>query len=272
MRDYYRKKLRELEKIKAGHLDKKFKKWSLYDKLDFLKPFLRHIELDCSSTPANCRNDSRIDSDVDSEEEGVHLGIVKAELSEEDEDDNQSDDSYRREVVQALDAGHGSLDLSRGKTSSKTTSSQSRFQTIRRRAAYLDADVPVPKQACKRQRSEWNPPASTIKPVKLTPEVQSGAEDSPVVINPNQHFFASLIPMIETLDPLTAMEFRHDVHGILLRYLKQEREKKVAALAKSSNSVATSSEPSQHDNRSHAVADESVMNVKVRNDCENGTS
>ena len=259
MRDYYRKKLRELEKIRSGQLDKKFKKWNLFDKLDFLRPFLRHIELDNTSTPADSHTGSRNESDIDSEEEGVHLGIVKTENTDEDEEDNQSDDSYRREVIQALDSGYGSVEQSAGGKKSSKNTNHLRGRSIRRRAAYLDRDNPPSKSATKRQRSAERTSPAPVKPVRLSPVT---VEDLLGEVSTNQHFFASLVPMIQTLDPITAMEFRHEVHGVLLRYLKEERDKQ-----KAKSQLATTSSASlfEQNDSGHAIPHGSLEDGSIKN-------
>lgn len=245
MRDYYRKKIRELEKIKSGQLDKKFKKWSLFDKLDFLRPFLRRIEIDTTSTlePENSVvEDGRNYSDVDSEEEGVHLGpcirLVKSENTDEEEDDNQSDDSYRKEIVQALelDSGHSSLDIQKRKKSGKRQNHNINEIKVRRRPAYLEVDDIESTQATKskKQRLEWTHPTASFD-FNRDKHISATARGLPAETNANHQFFASLIPMIETLDSLTAMEFRHEVHGLLLNYLKNDRELKKTDTANNIN-------------------------------------
>ncbi|GFR82907.1 hypothetical protein ElyMa_002375300 [Elysia marginata] len=239
MRDYYRKKVREQVKIRSGKLDKKFKKWSLYDQLDFLKPYLRLVDTGTTMMPENYHNDSRIDTEVDSEEEGIHfeMGLVKAGNSDVDEDNKSDNDNYLKDVVQAKDSGYGLRRLKKpGKTPTEGRSNKISTRTcIRQRPDDLDTkEVTTQNSSSKRQRFEWSHSA-LAKPVKLH---HTSLIDVPGEINTNHQFFASLIPMIETLDPLTAMEFRHDVHGLLLRYLKQEKDIK----AQSSKSTTTSDE------------------------------
>ncbi|RUS77366.1 hypothetical protein EGW08_014880 [Elysia chlorotica] len=275
MRDYYRKKTRELEKIKAGHLNKRWKKWPMFDKLDFLRKYLRPIEFDPNNAPLTAWSAKRNDAHVDSEEDdGVQLRLIKIENSDDDEEDeeedgNQSDDSYRRDVMQALDTGQVSVELPTSKTSGKSTPGHGRSPSTRHRrdrAARGEADSPTPRQACKRQRSEMASATNTKhRPVSATPldVTHSSAADVSDMIDPNHHFFTSLIPMIETLDPLSAMEFRYEVHGVLMRYLRQGRERRKNAARKGGNSGT-----SQYDDREHGSIDESatVSNAYVRHD------
>ncbi|GFO36514.1 transcription factor adf-1 [Plakobranchus ocellatus] len=217
MRDYYRKKLRELGRIKAGQLNKKFKKWSQFDKLNFLRPHLRHIGLD--STQENNDSSSKNDSDVqnDSEEEGIHIRIVKTENTDDEDDDIHSDDSYRRDIVQALDPAFSSSEVTAKSSQPPNTSRQ--IDTLIQQDNPSFGNNPIGVTVKRPGSSRSPPPAKRVKPSPMAVEETQGG------INTNMHFFTSLIPMIETMDSIAAMEFRHEVHGILLRYLKEARNK-----------------------------------------------
>ncbi|XP_012944147.1 uncharacterized protein LOC106013315 [Aplysia californica] len=39
----------------------------------------------------------------------------------------------------------------------------------------------------------------------------------------NEHFLKSILPMMKTLEQLEAMEFRHEVQGLLIQYIKRAR-------------------------------------------------
>ncbi|GFO36515.1 transcription factor adf-1 [Plakobranchus ocellatus] len=224
IRDYYRKKIIELRRIKAGLINKKVKKWCLLDQLQFLEPHLRDIDIepdslqsidnDRDSSQGTCSR-SKSYSDDDSERERLQMKIIKAENTDHEDEDIQSDDHYNRDVFQALNCGQGSL---KKKPSAAWGGSSNTPRARHSHKANFESSTGSNGPYAKWQRI-YSLSSGHPDPIPVTVNEVRGEIDT------NKHFFTSLIPLVQTLSPLTAMEFRHEVHGVLLRYLKEAQDK-----------------------------------------------
>lgn len=85
-------------------------------------------------------------------------------------------------------------------------------QTSVNRAAEHSRPKPPPKKRMKRDNNF---------DIKILEALQEPEKDD----DPDMHFWKGLQPLLKQLDTLEAMKFKHDVHGLLIRYIERANSK-----------------------------------------------